>query len=321
MTRGPERNGRQPFQLDIEDMERHKVELRRFLEKAKRRFIKAEMPDSFDTIVGTILKDDNVEEQQNSVTIPQMSDEGSRRLLAFLLTLINKCSFENQHKMLQDTLRQSLFESVRVCNQVEGRPFCFFCSQNLNGAQSPEPMDVERLSSTPIIEREPLKKSRESNGDKLEGAVARIKSVKGLAPTVIIKKQYPESDDDSDAASIAHNSSLSPVKNQPVKDSGQANVMNMTPSSTPPLHINSGPIPYTIHPFSASFTQPAPQVSFDPQANASNNDRPTSLSAITLNNWREQFHPVETNIFPSQGPAVRTKRTYKRRNQIKSNCY
>lgn len=140
---------RAPFELDVEDMDRHKVELRRFLEKAKRRFLKAEMPDSFETILSTILKEEQAQQQdQSSVTIAQISVEGSRRLAAFLESLVYKCTLDDQHLMLQETLRRSLLVAVRqsakTCSSTpNGLNSCFFCCQALDGSPTQFPMDVD----------------------------------------------------------------------------------------------------------------------------------------------------------------------------------
>lgn len=123
---------RRPFELDIDDMERHKVDLRLFLDKAKRRFIKAQMKDTYETILATMLRNEEEQDNNDSITIESVSQETLDRLTRFLESLIHKCNVENQHKMLQTTLRGILLESVRRSSLAASEANCFFCTQSLS---------------------------------------------------------------------------------------------------------------------------------------------------------------------------------------------
>lgn len=121
------------FELDISDMDRHEVELRLYLDKAKRRFEKAKKPDRYEIIVSNCLEKPDQIQENDSITVRSMGDEGCNRLCLFIYTLIDKCENNLElHKKLQDTLRRALLESVRRYEEPNGQQMCFFCSQKFN---------------------------------------------------------------------------------------------------------------------------------------------------------------------------------------------
>lgn len=127
------------FELDTKDMERHKVELRLALEKAKRRFEKAQMQDLFEDIVVKQLPSWVENNQPNVLQIERVSDEENQRLRNFLRNLIERCQREDQFHLLQETLRFSLQESRRRSIMVDPEarlnPMCLFCANHLDHNQ------------------------------------------------------------------------------------------------------------------------------------------------------------------------------------------
>lgn len=125
------------FELDTKDMERHKVELRLALDKARRRFEKAQMEDLFQDIVKRQLPSPS--DRPNVLEIDRISNEENQRLRSFLHALIEGCQREDQFALLQDTLRYSLQESRRRSVTVDPTarlvPMCLFCASDLNSAR------------------------------------------------------------------------------------------------------------------------------------------------------------------------------------------
>lgn len=120
------------FELDTKDMERHAVELRLYIEKAKRRFSKAQMIDMFEKIVKNQLAQTEGSDAPNTIQIDYISEEDVRRLSNFLDSLVDKCLRSEQHEMLQGALRKSLGDSRRrsiIDNQGQQiEPVCYFCA-------------------------------------------------------------------------------------------------------------------------------------------------------------------------------------------------
>lgn len=119
------------FELDTKDMERHAVELRLYIEKAKRRFVKAQMVDQYERIIHSALPKD--QEADEGLIINHITDEEARRLNSYLERLITKCYRREQHEMLQKALRDSLYksrrQSVLAADGSQFEPVCFFCAQ------------------------------------------------------------------------------------------------------------------------------------------------------------------------------------------------
>jgi len=131
-------------------MERHSCELRLFLDKAKRRFAKAKMTDSYERIVKNGLPENQVQEA-NTLQIDHMSEEDNRRLKSFLERLIETCIRWEQHELLQATLREALQQSRRRCHNnnltvgpaggVQFEPICFFCASDTGNPVGQPPAD------------------------------------------------------------------------------------------------------------------------------------------------------------------------------------
>lgn len=118
------------FELDTRDMERHSVELRLYLEKAARRFEKAQMRDAYERIVKNQLPQLDLN-GPNVLQLDQLSSaEESRRLTAFLGRLIDACNRSEHHERLQSALRDSLYQSRRKSITIgsQPEPFCYFCA-------------------------------------------------------------------------------------------------------------------------------------------------------------------------------------------------
>lgn len=119
---------RKPFELDVMDMQRHTVELRLALEKAKRRFEKAKMIDEFEKTIRNFLP--TPEEAALScefIQIEHFDEEVSRKLADFLGRVIDfKCHREEQHEAMQNTLRRSQLHSRRKC-LIKDNTMCYFC--------------------------------------------------------------------------------------------------------------------------------------------------------------------------------------------------
>lgn len=123
------------FELDTKDMERHAVELRLYMDRAKRRFMKAQMADMYEKIVKNQLPQSDQMDVANAIQIDQVSEEDTRRLSNFLDRLVDKCMRFEQHQALQTALRASLQQSRRKsvidANGQQVEPICFFCAGNI----------------------------------------------------------------------------------------------------------------------------------------------------------------------------------------------
>lgn len=125
------------FELDIKDMERHAVELRLYIDKARRRFDKAQLGDQFEKIVKNALVQSEAQmNEQNSVRIDSVNTDSAKRLAGFLESLVNKCSSPEQHEALQNTLRSSLHQARRTSvlngSLTDGvlEQICYFCASS-----------------------------------------------------------------------------------------------------------------------------------------------------------------------------------------------
>lgn len=132
------------FELDTKDMERHAVELRLYIDKARRRFDKAQLGDQFEKIVKNVLAQTETQMSElNSVRIDSVNEDSARRLSSFLENLVNKCKSPEQHSALQNTLRSSLHQARRTSvltgstTEAISEQICYFCagSPNTNNAQ------------------------------------------------------------------------------------------------------------------------------------------------------------------------------------------
>lgn len=136
------------FELDTKDMERHAVELRLFMDKARRRFDKAQLSDLYEKIVKNALVQSEGElTEQNSVKIDNVNSDSAQRLVSFLENLVSKCQRAEQHEALQNALRSSLHQARRKSvldgsNNGLMEQICYFC------AGSPQQVDPHKTLET-----------------------------------------------------------------------------------------------------------------------------------------------------------------------------
>lgn len=121
------------FQLDIGDMQRRQVELRLFVERERRRFMKANLLEEFEIIVTNVMQPiDQNTNPPRAIQIDSFNRQAATRLGDFLHQLVHMCLNLEQRKMLEEILRQSLHESRR--RSVLSDPseqFCYYCSGNI----------------------------------------------------------------------------------------------------------------------------------------------------------------------------------------------
>lgn len=138
------------FELDTKDMERHAVELRLFMDKARRRFDKAQLADQYEKIVKNALAQSESEmTEQNSLKIDNVNSDSAQRLVSFLDNLVTKCQLPEQHEALQNALRSSLHQARRKSvldgsNGCLAEQVCYFC------AGSPPEVDPHKTLETAL---------------------------------------------------------------------------------------------------------------------------------------------------------------------------
>lgn len=142
------------YGLDTKDMERHSVDLRLNLDKAKRRFTLAQMLDSFERIVKAALPQEEENLQPNTLHMERLGDsEDANKLAIFLDRIVDRCTRQDQHELLQVVLRKTLQQSRRrfILDPETGEPqepMCYFCMADLtNNANH---ILFNNRSSTPI---------------------------------------------------------------------------------------------------------------------------------------------------------------------------
>lgn len=127
------------FKLDTSDMERHKVELRLFVEKALRRFTKAEMLDDFRKILSAQMTNasEKVLAKENFEAPDRLTPENTDQLANFLFCLSGRCRDASDRELLQESLRRALVRT-RQDQQASGATIdamCLFCMGHFSSNQ------------------------------------------------------------------------------------------------------------------------------------------------------------------------------------------
>lgn len=113
----PKRLKRAGSQLDTDDMDRWKVELRVHLNREKRRFAIAKMADTFDEVLIGKLQENHVETfelyQENFVRLKYLNKQSFARLEQFLNLSLDACHSESTIMNMQRILKQVLDKANR----------------------------------------------------------------------------------------------------------------------------------------------------------------------------------------------------------------
>lgn len=124
------------FQLDTSDMDRRATELRMFIQRERRRFIRAQMESTFEKIVKDALTAKDQDDDDATVCrVRSINESEAKQLNEYLDRLVNTCSSTEQHGLMQDIFRKGLQSSRRrsiydaAGNQLE--PMCLFCGEDI----------------------------------------------------------------------------------------------------------------------------------------------------------------------------------------------
>lgn len=218
------------FELDTKDMQRHEVELRMFMDKARRRFAKANLGDVFERIVKGALPDDE-DAGPNKLQLDSVgSQEEARRLGAFLDRLVEKCIHLEQHRMLEDTLRDKLQRSRRKCvieMQGQAEPMCYFCASGLESGTTSQSNENQDNIAPHQPTEQPLPVFTNGHSTALRFC---------LEPDDIADDEPLGLEPSSQQQAYANTNGRTPFAHVP-------NLLNPPPPLTPPASVNPTPDP------------------------------------------------------------------------------